>query len=45
MSANRRKTKLVFYLGGPQAVKGWNYWRTSIKSGAISGCQIAVEAA
>ena len=44
MSVKRRKTKLVFYLGGPQAVKGWNYWRTSIKSGAIFGSQIVAGA-
>ena len=44
MSANRRKTKLVFFLCGPQAVKGSNYWRTSIKGGhGVPGCQVAIE--
>ena len=44
MSAKRRKTKLVFFLGGPQAVKGSNYWRTSIKGGhGVLGCQVAIE--
>ena len=44
MPAKPRKTKLVFYLGGPQAVKGSNYWRTSIKGGyGATGCHVAIE--
>ena len=43
MSAKPRKNKLVFYLGGPQAVKGSNYWRTSIKGGhGAPGCHVAI---
>ena len=36
----RRKTKLVFYLGGPEAEKGIRWWY--VKGGVLCGCALAL---
>ena len=36
----RRKTKLVFYLGGPEAERGNNWWY--VKGGVLCGCALAL---
>ena len=40
MSVKRRKTKLVFYLGGPRATEGDQFWVTG-DSDRFPGCAIA----